>query len=365
MCAPRRFIVALLILVGVMLIGVMLSACDETSFIYVTPTPTPCDVDFRDLVPMGWVPVNRFVVKTGGLPPESQCLVLYRLGAQLDSQKASSVEGVVYRRDHGEPPRSILAYPLRLPERFYLGEHNLNVYTGTLITGTQWSQVVVEDWDPAGIVVGVSLFQWYDLEYENPVAPYDPNKMGYRLVGYFLGEGGIQVGQNVITVAERIAETRSRLANRKVYTPKPIGNTRSYSRSQNSFTRVNPDTEDMIALVECTDPNAACYPEQTVLDFYQYFNNDSTLKGLMTLDAYDKFTQDKGLTFKYGCSSNRSQVDRVLVQGIKVQDGNPQSRVTTTKGQCKLKDGKFTSMVAVTWVLERNKEGKWLLQSSR
>jgi hypothetical protein len=129
--------------------------------------------------------------------------------------------------------------------------------------------------------------------------------------------------------------------------------------------RVNPDMVDMIALVECTDPNAACYPESTVLDFYQYFNIDSALKGLMTSDAYDKFTQDKDLKFKYGCLSNRSQVDRVLVQGIKVQDGNPQSRVTITKGQCKLKDGKFTNMVAVTWVLERNKEGKWQLNGAK
>jgi len=371
MCAPRGFIVALLTLVGVILIGVMLSACDETSFIYVTPTPTPCDVDFRDLVPTGWVPVNRFVVETGGLGPKSQCAVLYRVDAQDNPNKIAPVEGVIYRRDHGEPPRSILAYPLRLPGRFYLGEHNVNVYTGTLITNTLttsalitdtgWPQVVVEDWDPAGIVVQISLFQWYDLEYKNPFAPYDPNKMGYKLVGWFMGEGGIQVGQNVITVAERITETRSRLAYQKVYTPNLIGKTWSYSQLENSFKRVNPDTVGMIAQVECKDPNAACYPERTVLAFYQDLHNEDALEGLMTPTAYGLLTSKN---LKYGCSPDRSQVDRALVQDIKFQDGDPQSRVTITKGQCKSKDGRFTPMARVVWTLERNKEGKWQLNGA-
>ena len=365
MCAPRRFIAALLILVGVILIGVMLSACDETSFIYVTPTPTPCDVDFRDLVPTGWMPIKTFVIETGGLGPKSQCVVVYRLDAQQDPNKVAPFEGVVYRRDHGEPPRSILAYPLRLPGRFYLGEHNVNVYTGTLITNTLttsalitdtgWPQVVVEDWDPDGILVEASIFQWYDLEYKNPFAPYDPNKMNYKLVGWFMGEGGVTVEQNMVTVRERIAGSRSRLANRRVYMPN--SGTKTYYKPNGIL--VDPET-DLIALIDCTDPNAACYPERTVLAFYQELHNEDALEGLMTPTAYGLL---KGKNLKYGCSPDRSQVDRALVQDIKVQDGDPQSRVTITKGQCKLKDGKFTNMVAVTWVLERNKEGKWLLTS--
>ncbi len=329
--------------------------------VFATSTPTPCDVDFRDLMSTGWVPIQTFVIKSGGLGPESQCAVVYRLDAQEDPQKVAPAEGVVYRRDHGEPPRSILAYPLRLPGRFYLGEHNVNVYTGNLITGTQWPQVVVEDWDPDGLVVEASLFQWYDLKYNDPFAPYDPKKMGYKLVGHFVGEGGIQVKQNVITVAVRIAGSRSRLAYQKTYVPDDKARSYYIPACGNL---VEPETT-MVALVECIDPNAACYPEKTVLDFYQYFSDDSALTKLMTLDAHSKFTQDKNLEFKYGCLSDRSQVDRVLVQGIKVQDGKPQSRVTITKGQCKLKDGKFKKMVAVTWLLERNALGKWLLKESK
>ena len=355
MCAPRGFIVALLILVGVILIGVNLSACDETMFIYVTPTPTPCDVDFRDLVPKGWAPVNRFVVKTGGLGPESQCVVVYRLDAQQDPQKIAPFEGVVYRRDHGEPPRSILAYPLRLPGRFYLGEHNVDVYTGTLITGTEWPQVVVVDWDWEGIIVEASLFQWYDLEKNNPFAPYDPNKMNYKLVGWFMGDGGVTVEQNRVTARERIAGSRSRLANRKVYAPH--AQTKTYYQPNGK--QVDPET-DLVALVQCIDPNAACYPERTVLEFYQKLNSDSALEGLMTPEAF-KLVQGNNL--KYGCASKRADVERALVQDITIQDA--QSQVTVTKGQCKSKDGKFTPMTRVVWTLERNNEGKWLLKKSQ
>jgi hypothetical protein len=353
MCAPRRFIAALLILVGV-----MLSACDEPSVMFATPTPTPCDVDFRDLVPTGWVPIKTFVIKTGGLGPESQCAVVYRLDAQKDPQKVAPFEAVVYRRDHGEPPRSILAYPLRLPERFYLGEHNVNVKvpTDTLITGTEWPQVVVEDWDPDGIIVEASLFQWYDLEYKNPFAPYDPNKMNYKLVGWFMGEGGVTVEQNRVTVRERIAGSRSRLANRKIYVPH--NQTKTYYKP-NSDKLVDPET-DLIALVECTDPNAACYPERTVLAFYQAFQDNSALEGLMKPEALEALKDGK---LKYGCASNRADVERALVQDITIQDA--QSRVTVTKGQCKSKEGRLTAMPRVVWTLERNKEGKWLLNKSQ
>jgi hypothetical protein len=118
----------------------------------------------------------------------------------------------------------------------------------------------------------------------------------------------------------------------------------------------------MVALVECKDPDAACYPEKTVLDFYQRATVDNNLGDLMTAGALADWLTG---TLKYGCDPNHANVVRALVQGIRVQDGKPQSRVTITKGQCKLKDGKFKNMVAVTWLLERNALGKWLLKDSK
>lgn len=361
MCAPRRFIAALLALVGVVLVGLALFACDESTYPFVTPTPTPCDGDFRDLVPTGWVPIKTFVVETGGLGPKSQCAVLYRVDAQQDPKKIAPVEGVIYRRDHEMPPRPIHAYPLRLPGGYYLGEHDVYVYTGTLITGADKPQVVVEDKDPEGNIVEASMFQWYDALESQPLAPQDSNKMSYKLVGWFIGEGGVTVDQNQVTATERIAGSRSRLAYQKVY--KPNGQTKSYYQPGNGKL-VEPEM-NVISLVECTDPNAMCYPEKTVLDFYQNLNNNSVLTGLMTSEVYTKFTQDNDLNFKYGCSSNRSQVDRALVQTIKIlgTDDKPQIAVS---GQCKLKGSPVkVAMTPVTWVLERSKEGKWLLKKSQ
>jgi hypothetical protein len=354
MCAPRRFIAALLILVGV-----MLSACDEPSVMFATPTPTPCDVDFRDLVPTGWVPIKTFVIETGGLGPKSQCAVLYRVDAQDNPNKIAPVEGVIYRRDHEMPPRPIHAYPLRLPGGYYLGEHDVYVRVGELISGAAKPQVVVEDLDMESNIVEASMFQWYDALEDQPLAPQDSSKMSYKLVGWFMGEGGVKVERDQVTVMDRIAVSRSRLAYQKIYVPND--KTKSYYLPGNGKL-VDPEM-NLIPLVECANPNAMCYPEKTVLDFYQDLNNDSALKGLMTPDAYDKFIQDNNLKFKYGCSSNRSQVDRALVQDITIQDA--QSQVTVTKGQCKSKDGKFTPMARVVWTLERNNEGKWLLKKSQ
>ncbi len=356
MCAPRGCIVALLTLVGVILIGVMLSACDESTFSFVTPTPTPCDVDFRDLVLTGWAPIKTFVIETGGLGPKSQCAVLYRIDAQKDPKKIAPVEGVIYRRDHEMPPRPIHAYPLRLPGGYYLGEHDVYVRVGELISGAAKPQVVVEDLDMESNIVEASMFQWYDALEDQPMAPRDSSKMSYKLVGWFMGEGGVKVERDQVTVMDRIAVSRSRLAYQKVY--KPNGQTKSYYQPGNGKL-VEPEM-NVISLVECTDPNAMCYPERTVLAFYQAFQDNTALEGLMTPEALQSLKDGK---LKYGCAPNRADVERALVQDITIQDA--QSQVTVTKGQCKSKDGKFTPMTRVVWTLERNNEGKWLLKKSQ
>jgi hypothetical protein len=261
---------------------------------------------------------------------------LYRLDAQKDPKKIAPVEGVIYRRDHGEPPRSLQACLLRLPGGYYLGEHDVYVRVDKIITDAEWPQVIIEDLDPEGNIVEASLFQWQDSEKDNAFAPYDPNKMLYKLVGWFTGEGGVKVEQDKVTVIDRIAGMRSRLANRKVYVPDT--GTKTYYRSNGKL--VDPET-DLIALIDCTDPNAMCYPERTVLAFYQVFQDNSALEALMTPEALQALKDGK---LKYGCVPDRASVDRALAQD---------------------KEGKLTNMVPVTWVLERNNEGKWLLKSSK
>ena len=350
MFAPQRFIAALLILASL-----ALPACDDSQFIFVTATPTPCDGDFRDLVPTGWVPIKRFVVETGGLPPPSQCAVLYRVDAQQDPEKIAPVEGVIYRRDHEEPPRPIHAYPLRLPGGYYLGEHNVNVRVDKVIASADRPQVIVEDWDLEGNIVEASIFQWYDALEDQPTAPQDSGKMYYKLVGWFTGEGGVKVELDQVTAKDRIAGSRSRLAHEKVY--KPNVQTRSYYQPGNGKL-VEPDT-NVISLVECAGPDAMCYPEKTVLDFYQNLHNADFLKGIMTAGAFESL-QKNGSKFKYGCSSSLDQVERAFVQDIKIQGSDDKPQIVASV-KCKAVNGSLSKPVAVTWTLERNKDGKWLL----
>jgi len=296
------------------------------------------------------------VIETGGLGPKSQCAVLYRVDAQKDPKKIAPVEGVIYRRDHEMPPRPIHAYPLRLPGGYYLGEHDVYVRAGELISGADKPQVVVEDVDMEGNIVEASVFQWYDALEDQPLAPQDSTKMSYKLIGWFMGEGGVKVEPNQATVIDRIAVSRSRLAYQKIYVPD--NKAKSYYLPGNS--RLVDAEMNLISLVECADPNAMCYPERTVLAFYQAFQDDSILEGLMTAEALLLLKNGK---LKYGCSSNRADVARALAQDITIQD--TQSQVTITKGQCKSKDGKLTPMARVVWTLERNKDGKWLLKKSQ
>ena len=164
------------------------------------------------------------------------------------------------------------------------------------------------------------------------------------------------VEQNKVTVRQRIAKSRSRLAYEKTYVPDDKARSYYIPACGNL---VEPETT-MVALVECIDPNAACYPERTVLTFYQTFQDDTAIEGLMTAEALQALKDGK---LKYGCAPGRAEVARALVQGITIQDAR--SQVTVTKGQCKSQEGKYTPMPRVVWTLARNKEGKWLLKKSQ
>jgi hypothetical protein len=353
MFAPRRFIGALLILASL-----ALPACDETSFIsiYMTATPSPCDGDFHRMVPQGWTLDDKKLLDTDD-DGESECVVFYRADTTVNPKKIAPVYGVVYHHDRGEPTKWVYPYPLQLPNGYYLGEHQVSARMESVLSGLNRRVLIVEDKDFEDNIVEASLFVWHGDNGQS-INPPDPKEQYYELLGWFMSEGGVQIGQDIITVTERIVGTRSRLANLKIY--RPNQEAKPYYQPKTSKL-VEPETE-LISLVECNDPDAVCYPERMVLKFYQNLHDDSGLEGLMTPDAYSKLMQDK--QFKYGCGSNRADVDRVLVQDLKIQGNDNKPQIVVT-GKCKSKEGKLTNMIPVTWTLERNNQGKWLLKSSK
>jgi hypothetical protein len=244
-----------------------------------------------------------------------------------------------------------------LPNGLYLGEHDVEARVADALTSVVGPELIIEDIDPEGNIVEASLFGWRDSKANEPDTPPDPKAMYYQLLGMFLSEGGVQVGQDVVTVTERIAGTRSRLAYRKVY--RPSEKSKTYFKPDDPSKLVDPETT-MVSLVECLDPNAVCYPEKTVLDFYQKVRDDAALGELMTDEARSAL---RAGNLKYGCLPNRSQLERVLVQDLKIQGTDEQPKITVT-GKCKLSDASLKDMTPVTWQLEKI-AGKWRLKGSK
>jgi hypothetical protein len=352
MVAPPRLVSAILILISLILPG-----CDGVAQnLTLTLTPGVCDGDFGSTMPKGWLLISRTVLNTGGLGP-AQCVVLYRLDAQKpNDKKIAPVGGAVYREDHGGPPRWVYPHLLQLPNGLYLGEHDVKARVADALTSVDGPELIIEDIDPEGNIVEASIFGWHDSKASEPDASPDPKAMYYQLLGLFLSEGGVQVGQDVVTVTERISGTRSRLAYRKVYRLSEKSKT-YFIKPDNPSKLIDPETA-MVSLVECVDPNAVCYPEKTVLDFYQNVKDDVALAGLMADDALKALKEGK---LKYGCPPDRSQLERALVRELKIQGSDEQPRITVT-GKCRLRDASLKDMTPVTWQLEKS-AGKWQLSS--
>ena len=350
MSAPHRFVVTTLIL-----LSLILSGCGEPGS---TPTPPPsptpdwCHEDLGSLVPKGWAPIKYITLDA------DQCAVFYGLGVKKEKQIAP-MDGVVYRRDHGGPPRWVCPYPLQLPGGFYLGEHDVTAEKKNVLSGCEGDEIVVKDTDPEGNVVEASIFAWRDDMKGQWDAPPDPKKMRYELLGWFVSEGGIRVEGDQVIVWDRISRSRSRLAHQRTY--QPHVETKTYYQPKNSYTLVEPETE-LVSLTECPDPDAVCYPEQIVLAFYRDIKDDTALARLMTKEALEKWQSGQ---LRYGCTVKRDQLDRVLVQDLQITDEGAQSQVKVTAAKCKLKNDTPQKMSAITWVVEKTPDGKWRLKNAK
>lgn len=350
MIAPHRFVVTALIL-----LSMVLTDCDSPPGSDPTPTPEWCHADFGNLVPQGWTMIPPPTALDTDGDNEIECVVFYRLDAAQDTNKITTVGGAVYRRDHGGPPRSVYPYLLKPPLDSYLGEHTVSAKSRQALSGAEGFELVVEDRDLEGNTVQATIFGWHDPEKNNPDAPPDPKKMYYRLLGLFRGEGGVEVRPDSVVVTDTMDGTRSRLAYHRVYTPTAKSTTYYLN---NTSTLVGPKETEVVALIECRDPKAVCFPEKTVLDFYRNVTgNDAVLEGLLMPDA---LKQLKNNQLRYGCALNQAKPEHVSVQKLDVirDSDQPQVRVEV---KCTPKDTKPTTVI---WTLEKY-DGKWRLKSSK
>ena len=122
-----------------------------------------------------------------------------------------------------------------------------------------------------------------------------------------------------------------------------------------------PVETDVISLAMSDDPTASPYPEKTVLAFYQSVKDDARLEQLMTPDALGLLKAGK---LDYGCTPDRGQLDRVLIQGIDWSSGTEAQPRILVGGKCKLKDGSVKGMTAVYWQAGKNTAAKWRLEGT-
>ena len=315
-----------------------------------------CNGDFSGLMPKGWSFISQNALDTDG-KGQLQCVVLYRFDLTKDGKKITPIGGVVYRQDHGKP-RWIYPHPLNPPGNFYLGEHKVTARVENVLTGSAEPELVIEDKDPTDTIVQLSIFGWRDSTKDLDIPPAPSNEMSYKPLGLFLGDGGVSVGKDKVTVYERRKDSRSQLADRKVFVPRE--DKKNYYKQEDNKELVGPVETDIISLVVGDDPTASPYPEKTVLTFYQNVREDAKIEGLMTPDALGLLKAGK---LPYGCPVGRDQLDRVLIQNLDWNRGTEAQPQVLVGGKCKLKDGSSKDMTTIVWQLEKV-NGKWQIKGA-
>jgi hypothetical protein len=334
------------------LIGLAISGCRSA--------PAACNGNFKNLMPADWRYINQWALDTDG-NKQLDCVVLYRFDTKTqEGQQITPVGGVVFRQDHGRP-RWIYPHQLTPPNNFYLGETLVVPWVGDVLSGSPEPELVISDTDKTGAVVQATIFGWRDDQKGQPDTNPNPNVMGYKPLGFFQGDAGVIVEKDRVTVLVRRKDTRSQLADRKVYVPRE--DKKNYYNAD-SFDLPAPIETDLISLAMGDDPTISPYPEKTMLAFYQNIKDNARITGLVKTDILTdtlNILQDK--TPAYTCSVARDQLDRMLVQDIKILGTEAQPQITVT-GKCKLKDGSFKDMTPITWQIEKNAGGKWQLKGA-
>ncbi|MFB0536000.1 MAG: hypothetical protein ACETWR_13580 [Anaerolineae bacterium] len=220
----------------------------------------------------------------------------------------SPIGAAVYNDDHGDPP-VVFPYELHPPDRVYLGEKNCVAELGDPITTNQEQEVLVKCFAEEGLVVDLSVFQWYDHDKEDLSKNPGEERQGYECLGFFHGSGGITLVESRVTVKER-TEERSQLSRKKVY------NVKMGSYFQPGGKELWPPEETGIEFTFGVPGDVAQspYPEKVVLAFYLALGQNDPL-------AQTYLSERSGLknavgSDSFGTAASGDQIQKVLVKRI-------------------------------------------------
>ena len=308
------------------------------------------------------IQVQRLDDPVAGDPP--QWLVLYEYDIYEGAiQKFSPIAGVVYRADRGisNHPPVIYPYPLRLPDRDYLGTGEVVVKAADVLSAWDGPEVVVENKNTDGFVTEAAVFFWND---PYPAETWhDPEyHRAYVCLGFFRADGGVEVKYDEAIIT-RLQGDRSQLARFHKYKPDNEG---SYFISG---AQLRPSVDSWIGFAFGAIPADKVidspYPEKIVMAFYDAVGGPTDiLKPFLSIDAQNKL--DRGL-LEFGCDRSPGEVGKVTVRqisyfpGIEAQTKEEEARqsLVELKIRCEPKAGGTASGdISVGWFLKRE-SGQW------
>ncbi len=242
-----------------------------------------------------------------------QWLVLYEYDLyEGDTRRFSPIAAVVYRADRGvsNHPPVIFPYPLRLPDRDYLGTGNVAVRSKDVLSFWPGSELVAVNQNSDGFITEAAIFRWNDPHHDEKWQ--DPDfERSYVCMGFFRADGGVKVEKDGVVVT-KLQGDRSQLARFYKYEPDEGG---SYFISG---AQLRPTVDSWIdfafgPMAIDTVLNSP-YPEKIVLAFYNALDGPiDGLKPFLSKEAQEQLAD--GLP-GYGCSWPLDQVEKVTVRQI-------------------------------------------------
>lgn len=316
------------------------------------------EIDLGEILPPS---LHHYHVQRLDQSPEEtrQWLVLYKYDL---TDQFSPIAGVVYRADRGgiNQPPVLFPYPLRPPDRDYLGTDNVEVAPLDVLTAKAGAELVVVNKDSDGFVTEAAIFYWHDPLPEESWRPHSLEDRYYQCMGFFRVDGSIEIEKDKVTVKEW-ARDRSQLALVRQYSPDESG---SYLTAGATLKAADSSYIDF-AFGQTLTVLDSPYPEKIVLAFYGALGDPAA-----DLTAYlsdnGKKLLDTGL-LGYGCEWGPSQIADALVQEITYYPGveaqtpqqDAQQALVELRVQCRSKTGeRMAQGVQTGWFLVREK-GKW------
>jgi hypothetical protein len=315
------------------------------------------EIDLKSILPpsLEAVDVQRLDPTTGLQP---QWLVLYKYDV---TERFSPIAGVVYRSDRGgkNQPPVIFPYPLRLPDRDYLGSENVSVRVADVLSAQPGTELVAENRNANEFLTEAAIFRWHDPFSDEVWRAHNLEERHYECMGFFRADGEVIVEMDRVVVKKLVGD-RSQLARFYEYQPDDRG---SYLPDGVSLKAAGRSWIGF-AFGQTGNVLDSPYPEKIVLAFYNSLGGATeNLKPFLSQEGQKLLPGLPG----YGCAWSPGQVKQAIVHEItyfpgvesQVKEEEAQQALVELKVQCLSKGGDTMPADAhVGWFLKRE-DGRW------